>query len=127
MNNPDFQGQAVVNYCDPQTSFTRIIEHKHFANRHEDKTVITYEYPQEWMSGREPYYPINNKRNEELYQRYVELSREYPDIIFGGRLGTYSYYNMDEVIAKALEDYQRIISPITKTNDLELEKMDEQE
>ena len=100
----DFQGQAVVNYCDGETPYTRIIEHKYFAGQQSNHTVITREYPQDWVPGREAYYPINDKHNEDLYQRYLSLAKEEaPNVIFGGRLGSYRYYDMDQVIAAALE------------------------
>ena len=101
----DFQGLAVVNYCDAETPFTRITEHKHFAEQKSGHTVITREYPEEWAPGREAYYPVNDGRNMELYRRYMELAKEEaPNVIFGGRLGSYSYCDMDMVIDKALED-----------------------
>ena len=103
LEESDFQGQAVVNYCDEETPYTRIIEHKHFAGQESKKTVITREYPEDWRPGKEPYYPVNDERNSELYQKYRELAEESPDVIFGGRLGEYRYYDMDDVIAAALE------------------------
>lgn len=103
LNTPDYQGQSVVNYCDAETPYTRIIEHKHFTGADSPNTVITREYPAEWQPGQEAYYPINDKRNNELYQRYKELAKERPDVIFGGRLGEYRYYDMDDAVAAALE------------------------
>ena len=104
----DFQGQAVVNYCDSENQFTRIIEHKYFTNKECNHTVITREYPQEWVPGREAYYPINDSRNEELYQKYLAMAtEEAPNVIFGGRLGSYRYYDMDDAIAAALELAER--------------------
>ena len=100
----DFQGQAVVNYCDAETEYTRIIEHKHFTNRQSSHTVVTREYPLEWAAGMEAYYPINDDRNGELYRQYLSLAEdEAPDVIFGGRLGSYRYYDMDKAVAAALE------------------------
>lgn len=102
----NYQGNAVVNYTDAETPYTRVIEHKHFefGKGDKDKTVITREYPADWKRGDEPYYPVNDDRNNELYQKYTELaSREAGNVIFGGRLGQYRYYNMDQVIAAALE------------------------
>ena len=100
----DFQGQAVVNYCDAETPYTRIIEHKYFEGKQCAHTVITREYPEDWTPGREAYYPINDARNEALHRRYLELAeKEAPNVIFGGRLGAYRYYDMDQVIAAALE------------------------
>lgn len=103
LEQPDFQGQAVVNYCDKETPYTRIIEHKYFTEQESKKTVITREYPEDWRPGKEPYYPVNDERNDELYQKYLELAQEYPHVIFGGRLGEYRYYDMDDVIAAALK------------------------
>lgn len=114
LEQPDFQGQAVVNYCDSQTPFTRIIEHRHFEGQagtaeNPEKTVITREYPLEWSPNREPYYPINDERNRKLYQQYLELAKEHPNVIFGGRLGEYRYYDMDQVIAAALEKAKELL------------------
>lgn len=99
----DFQGCAVVNYTDRQTPFTRIIEHKHFEDRGADHTVITREYPMEWSEGAEPYYPINDERNTLLYAKYRALADAEGRYILGGRLADYRYYDMHEVVAKALD------------------------
>jgi UDP-galactopyranose mutase len=99
----NWQGNAVVNYTERDIPFTRIIEHKHFEFGNQPKTVITREYSVEWQHGDEPYYPVNDERNTTLYQRYAALADERDDIIFGGRLGQYKYYDMDKVIAAALE------------------------
>lgn len=102
----NFQGNAVVNYTDSKTPFTRIIEHKffEFGKGNKNKTVVTKEYPQEWTANSEPYYPINDKRNKKLYSSYHNLSKsKYPSVIFGGRLGLYRYLNMDQVIMSALQ------------------------
>lgn len=102
----NYQGNAVVNYTDSQTPFTRIIEHKHFefGKGNKGKTVITHEYPQSWQRGVDPYYPINNDKNKKLYKDYVKLAQtETPNVIFGGRLGQYRYYNMDQTIMAALQ------------------------
>ena len=99
----NYQGNAVVNYTEREVPYTRIIEHKHFEYGTQPDTVITREYPAEWKPGDEPYYPINNDKNAELYERYLELAATRPDVIFGGRLGQYKYYDMDKVIAAALE------------------------
>ena len=110
LNKDNYQGNAVVNFTDSDTPFTRIIEHKHFefGKGNKNKTVITHEYPQRWNRGDEPYYPINNKRNKDLYSQYVKLARkEYPNIIFGGRLGQYRYYNMDQTIMAALQTVKK--------------------
>src|SRR5699024_10300577 len=101
----NYQGNAVVNYTDKETPYTRIIEHKHFEFGKGDKgkTVITKEYPVTWHRGHEPYYPINDAKNNALYKKYVELAqKEANNVIFGGRLGQYRYYNMDQVIGAAL-------------------------
>lgn len=103
LNTPNFQGNAVVNYTEYEIPYTRIIEHKHFEFGCQPKTVISYEYPIKWHKGLEPYYPFNDIRNKELYKAYVELAHKADNIIFGGRLGSYSYCNMDKVIEKALQ------------------------
>ena len=99
LDMPDYQGNAVVNYTDRETPYTRIIEHKHFEFGTQEKTVITREYPSDWKQGMEPYYPVNDERNQALYQKYAEKAREEGRVIFGGRLGEYKYYDMDKVIA----------------------------
>ena len=104
-NIGNYQGNAVINYTDAETPYTRIIEHKHFefGKGDKDKTVITREYPADWHRGDEPYYPINNQLNNELYKQYAKLANEQADnVIFGGRLGQYRYYNMDQVLHAAL-------------------------
>lgn len=100
----NYQGVAVVNYTDRQTPLTRIIEHKHFEFGKGDNTIITREYPMQWTYGDEPYYPVNNDTNNQLFAKYRKLADEEKDIIFGGRLGNYKYYDMDKVILAALED-----------------------
>lgn len=98
----NFQGNAVFNYTSADVPYTRIIEHKHFEfGRHPD-TVITYEYPKKWFLGDEPYYPINDDRNNSLYLKYKELAEQESDVSFGGRLGEYKYYDMDKVIEQVL-------------------------
>ena len=99
----NYQGNAVVNYTEREVPYTRIIEHKHFEFGKQDHTVITKEYPHNWEKGDEPYYPINNERNNDLFAEYKELAKSHPNVIFGGRLGNYQYYDMDKVIAAALE------------------------
>ena len=99
----NYQGNAVVNYTERQVPYTRIIEHKHFEFGTQPATVITREYPAEWHKGDEPYYPINDERNTTLYGKYLELAAEEKNVLFGGRLGQYKYYDMDKVIAAALE------------------------
>ncbi|ENH96077.1 UDP-galactopyranose mutase [Gracilibacillus halophilus YIM-C55.5] len=98
----NYQGNAVVNYTDRETPYTRIIEHKHFEFGTQDQTVITEEYPQEWKPGDEPYYPINNTKNNERYKQYKALADQEENVIFGGRLATYKYYDMHQVIGAAL-------------------------
>ncbi|GEL15445.1 UDP-galactopyranose mutase [Pediococcus cellicola] len=106
----NYQGVAVVNYTDAETPYTRIIEHKHFefgkGNKH--KTVITREYPKSWHRGDEPYYPVNNEANNRLYKKYQKLAdQQANNVIFGGRLGQYRYYNMDQVLMAALQTTNR--------------------
>lgn len=106
---PNFQGNAAVNYTDRETPWTRIIEHKWFEFGKDEngndlpKTIISKEYSSEWKPGDEPYYTVNDKKNGELYQKYKALAEKEENIIFGGRLGEYKYYDMDAVIASALE------------------------
>ncbi len=100
---PNFQGNAVVNYTEREVPYTRIIEHKHFTFGQQPDTVITREYPKEWKKGDEPYYPINDDKNTALYQEYEKLAAQQPNVIFGGRLGLYRYFDMDKVIAAALD------------------------
>lgn len=106
---PNFQGNAAVNYTDRETPWTRIIEHKWFEFGKDEngndlpKTIISKEYSSEWKPGEEPYYPVNDEKNGELYQKYKALAENEENIIFGGRLGEYKYYDMDAVIASALE------------------------
>ena len=102
LNTDNFQGNAVVNYTDSETPWTRIIEHKWFDPSDQPKTVISREYSFEWHPGDEPYYPVNDEKNSMLYRKYRQLAGEESNIIFGGRLGEYRYYDMDEVIASAL-------------------------
>ena len=102
-DNDNYQGNAVVNYTDRETPYTRIIEHKHFEFNNCSGTIITKEYPSEWKQGDEAYYPVNDKKNEELYNEYKKLAEQEENIIFGGRLGNYKYYDMDKVIEAALE------------------------
>ena len=99
----NYQGNAVVNYTEYEIPYTRIIEHKHFEYGNQEKTVITKEYPDKWVQGKEPYYPINNDKNNETYEKYKSLAEKENNIIFGGRLGEYKYYDMHKVIERALE------------------------
>ena len=98
----NYQGNAVVNYTDAETPYTRIIEHKHFTFGTQPKTVISREYSAEWQRGDEPYYPVNDDKNGALYARYKALADAEPNVLFGGRLGEYKYYDMDKVIEVAL-------------------------
>lgn len=102
LDEPNHQGVAVVNYTEREIPYTRIIEHKHFAFGTQPKTIITKEYPVDWEEGMEPYYPINDEENNALYARYVERAEKEPNVIFGGRLGMYKYYDMDKCIEAAL-------------------------
>ena len=99
----NYQGVAVVNYTDRETPYTRIIEHKHFEFNDCKGTIITKEYPAKWDIGNEAYYPINDTKNNSLYQKYSELAEKEENVIFGGRLGQYKYYDMDKVTEAALE------------------------
>src|SRR5699024_9479512 len=92
----NFQGNAVVNYTDSETAYTRIIEHKHFEFGKQEKTVITKEYPMEWEQGLEPYYPINDDENNMVYKKYKDLADQEAKVIFGGRLANYKYYDMHQ-------------------------------
>ena len=103
IDTPNFQGNAVVNYTDRETPWTRIIEHKFFEFGEQPKTVISREYSSEWKLGDEPYYPVNDEKNAALYAQYKELADAEPNVIFGGRLGEYKYYDMDKVIEAALK------------------------
>lgn len=107
LDMPNFQGNAAVNYTDRETPWTRIIEHKWFEFGTQPKTVISREYSSEWKPGDEPYYPVNDERNSALYQQYKALAEQEAGIIFGGRLGEYKYYDMDAVIASALDMCQK--------------------
>ena len=103
LQEENYQGNAVVNYTEYNIPYTRIIEHKHFEFGNQPITVITREYPQNWTRDKEPYYPINDERNNKLYEKYKELADNDNKVIFGGRLGQYKYYNMDQVIDEALK------------------------
>ena len=102
LDTDNFQGNAVVNYTEREVPYTRIIEHKHFEFGTQPKTVISREYSSEWEPGIEPYYPVNNDKNNALYEEYKKLADATPNVIFGGRLGNYKYYDMDKVIDVAL-------------------------
>ena len=102
LNEENYQGNAVVNYTEFDVPYTRIIEHKHFESTNSLKTIITKEYPTKWTRLQEPYYPINDEKNNQLYKKYKDLSKKTNKVIFGGRLGQYKYYDMDKVIMEAL-------------------------
>lgn len=103
LDTPNFQGNAVVNYTDRETPFTRIIEHKFFEFGTQPKTVISREYSAEWRPGMEPYYPVNDEKNSALYEQYKALADREQKTVFGGRLGEYRYYDMDAVLLSALQ------------------------
>ncbi len=103
LEEENYQGNAVVNYTDREVPYTRIIEHKHFEFGTQPFTIISKEYSSEWKKGDEPYYPINNEKNNALYEQYQKLAEQEADVIFGGRLGGYKYYDMDKVIEAALD------------------------
>ena len=103
LDEENHQGVAVVNYTDRETPYTRVIEHKHFEFGTQPKTVITREYPADWKEGMEAYYPVNDEKNQALYQQYAALAEKEEHVIFGGRLAEYKYYDMDKVIASALK------------------------
>jgi UDP-galactopyranose mutase len=115
LDKPNFQGNAAVNYTDRETPWTRIIEHKWFEFGKDEngndlpKTVISREYSSEWKPGDEPYYPVNDEKNGKLYQAYKELAEKEEKVVFGGRLGEYKYYDMDQVIAAALETVEKLL------------------
>lgn len=109
LNVSNYQGNAVVNYTDKEIPYTRIIEHKHFEFGNQEKTIVTKEYPHEFSKDNEPYYPINDDKNQELFDKYKLLSKEDEYVIFGGRLAEYKYYDMHQVIEKALELTETLI------------------
>ena len=104
---PDFQGNAVVNYTSADVPYTRIIEHKHFEYGTQPATVVTYEYPEAWDDSREPYYPVNDRRNEAIAAEYKRMAREQTGVVFGGRLGQYAYFDMDDTVAEALRLFRQ--------------------
>ena len=111
ISQEDFQGTSVVNYTESSVPFTRIIEHKHFEFSKNPITVISKEYPLEWKKGIEPYYPVNDFKNASLYKKYRDLaSHQFPNVIFGGRLAEYKYYDMHQVIASALAKSRKLIN-----------------
>jgi UDP-galactopyranose mutase len=106
LNEENYQGNAVVNYTGHEVNYTRVIEHKHFENTQSDKTVITYEYPIDYVEGMEKYYTINDDKNNKLAEEYKKLASKENNVIFGGRLAEYKYYDMDDVIKSAFESYR---------------------
>jgi UDP-galactopyranose mutase len=103
LDQVNFQGNAVINYTESKIPYTRIIEHKHFEFGTQKKTVITYEYPDEWSLGKESYYPVNDDKNNAIYNQYKSLSEKDKNVIFGGRLAEYKYYDMHQIIGSALK------------------------
>jgi UDP-galactopyranose mutase len=103
-NKPYYQKNCVVNYNEFEIPYTRIIEHKYFEDDKSDVTIITKEYPDNWELGKERYYPINNEKNNKLYNKYKDLAKENKNVIFGGRLANYKYYDMDDTVRAALDD-----------------------
>jgi UDP-galactopyranose mutase len=106
MDTDNYQGVAVVNYTDRETPYTRVIEHKHFEFGNQEKTVISKEYSTDWQEGMEPYYPVNDDKNQTLYQKYEEKAKQEKQVNFGGRLGQYKYYDMDKVMEAAFEMWE---------------------
>lgn len=107
LDTENFQGNAVVNYTGREVDYTRVIEHKHFESTPSKKTVVTYEYPDDWTEEKEAYYVINDDKNNNLKAKYQELANKEKNIIFGGRLAEYKYYDMDDVIRSAMDTYKR--------------------
>ena len=107
LDTENFQGNAVVNYTEYEVPYTRIIEHKHFEFKCDGKTVITREYPAAWKPGDEPYYPMNDQENNDLYGKYAALAEKEEGVIFGGRLGMYRYFDMHHVVKEALNCARR--------------------
>lgn len=109
LDKENYQGNAVVNYTEAEIPYTRIIEHKHFEFGKQEKTVITKEYPKEWQEGNEPYYPVNDEKNSSTYIKYKKLAEKTENVIFGGRLAEYKYYDMHQVIASALSKVEKVL------------------
>ena len=109
LEEENHQGVAVMNYTDRETPYTRIIEHKHFEFGTQPVTYVTKEYPADWQPGQEAYYPVNNDKNQALYQQYTALAAKEPNVIFGGRLAEYKYYDMDDVIKSALDAVKKYL------------------
>lgn len=108
LDTDNFQGNAVVNYTGKEVDYTRVIEHKHFESTPSKKTVVTYEYPDDWTPEKEAYYVINDDKNNQLKEKYQELANKEENVIFGGRLAEYKYYDMDDVIRSAIDTYRKI-------------------
>ena len=106
MNKSNHQGCAVMNYTDVEVPYTRVIEHKYFDDQKQDMTYVSKEFPQEYKRGVEPFYPVNDAKNTEIYRKYKAMADELPNVHFGGRLATYKYYDMHQVIAAALHDLE---------------------
>jgi UDP-galactopyranose mutase len=103
LDKPDFQGNAIINYTDMETPYTRIVEHKHFEFGKQEKTVITKEYPEKWGRGKDAYYPVNDAQNNKLFEQYKQKAASLKNVIWGGRLADYAYYDMDKTVRKALD------------------------
>ncbi len=112
LNEENYQGNAVINYTEYEIPYTRVIEHKHFEYGTQPKTVITKEYPATWSKGDEPYYPINNEKNNKIYEKYKQLADKETNIIFGGRLAQYKYYDMHHVIEQALNTVEKELKEV---------------
>ena len=108
LDEENHQGVAVVNYTEREVPYTRVIEHKHFNFGTQPKTVVTREYPADWREGMEPYYPVNNEKNNELYKKYAALA-EKENVLFGGRLAQYKYFDMDDTVEEALSLADRLL------------------
>lgn len=108
LNTDNYQGTAIVNYTGTEVDYTRVIEHKHFENSNSTKTVVTYEYPMDYTDGMERYYTINDIKNNDLAARYKKLAEQEKNVVFGGRLAEYKYYDMDEVIKSAFNKYEKM-------------------
>ena len=117
LDQENYQGVAVMNFTDRETPYTRIIEHKHFEFGTQEKTVITKEYPQTWAPGMEPYYPMNDEKNQSLFEKYKALADQDKKRIFGGRLAEYKYYDMDKVIESAFELVKKELEGATELNE----------
>ena len=107
MDIENFQGNAVFNYTGKEVDYTRVIEHKHFEGTKSNKTVVTYEYPDDWIEDKEAYYVINDEKNNKLKEKYLYLANKEENVIFGGRLAEYKYYDMDDVIRSAMDTYRK--------------------